>query len=63
MNLLIHSENNNFQEILLHCVKHVSKTINNQEDFIMRVGKAIISLHQGNLYTITSLLERLGNVS
>ena len=35
----------------------------NKDDFIMRVGKTIISLHQGNLSTITSLLERLGNVS
>ena len=59
----MHSENNNFQEILLHSVKHISKAIDNKDDFIMRVGKTIISLHQGNLSTITSLLERLGNVS
>ena len=63
VNLLMHSENNNFQEILLHSVKHISKAIDNKDDFIMRVGKTIISLHQGNLSTITSLLERLGNVS
>ena len=63
VNLLMHSENNNFQEILLHSVKHISKAIDNKDDFIMRVGKTIISLHQGNLSTMTSLLVRLGNVS